>query len=353
MVTDVEYMQIVNEIYDLSDYNTKKKVLFCNEAKKVVNVEHIVGNLYDHIKNNCDAIDFGSIPRSRGVVTRIENYKELVDCIGTIRDLVVAYNEDPKIVNTLSTVLDNVHQRERIFTKAYALNIEFPMMMYNTAVLSVVSGTSLLIGSCIEYIKNGHDSFITSFNKAAYIKSREGVLFQYAEQFNSLCANGTLDKLMDACVKNNLTPSNESAEVMNEGIVDTAKNIGSKMNTFGKVVTGVISVIGLVITLFKILRISIYYWKRMQMSVSDWFAIQANYLQINAENLKYREDDRGDDHRKAVYQRQMKWVNTFNKISNALALKDSKAKKDAQKDEDDYSRKKQYEDEDENDGGLF
>ena len=29
MVTDVEYMQIVNEGYDLSDYTTKKEILFC------------------------------------------------------------------------------------------------------------------------------------------------------------------------------------------------------------------------------------------------------------------------------------------------------------------------------------
>ena len=52
MITDVEYLQLVSEAYDLSDYKTKKNVLLCNEAKKVVNIENIVGRLYNHIKNN-------------------------------------------------------------------------------------------------------------------------------------------------------------------------------------------------------------------------------------------------------------------------------------------------------------
>ena len=32
MITDVQYMQLVNEYYDLFDYKTKKEILFCNEA---------------------------------------------------------------------------------------------------------------------------------------------------------------------------------------------------------------------------------------------------------------------------------------------------------------------------------
>ena len=74
MITDTEYMQLISETYDLSDYTTKKKLLFCNEAQRIVNVEHIVNNLYLHIKNNVSGIDFGTIPKSKGVVTQIENY---------------------------------------------------------------------------------------------------------------------------------------------------------------------------------------------------------------------------------------------------------------------------------------
>ena len=86
------------------------------------------------------------------------------------------------------------------------------------------------------------------------------------------------------------------------------------------------------------------------MKCSDWFQTQADFLQINAENLKYRDDDKGEDHQKKVYQNQMKWVERFKKIANALAITDAKARKEAEKEEQDRDRK--YYDDDEDDS-LF
>ena len=320
MITDVQYMQLVSEYYDLSDYKTKKNILFCNEAKKMANVEHIANKLYEHIKNNYIGIDFGTIPKSRGVITKVENFQQIIDCLNTIRDLITEYNEDPKLVTTLYTVIDNIQKRERTFAKAFALNIELPIMIYNTAVMSVVSGTSLLITSSIEYIKNGHDSFSMSFDKASYNKSQNHVLYQFAEQFNNECRNGHIDKLCNECIKNNLTQMKESGEI-------------EVVNEAFPVAVGVIAlVIASIGPILFILRKVIYWWLHMRMTVSDWFAIQAEFLRINAENLKYRDDDKGDDHRKAVYQRQIKWVDRLRKIANMIALKDTKAQKESQKD---------------------
>lgn len=57
MITNADYMQIVSEAYDLSDPYIKKKVIFCNEAKRQENIENIVGRLYTHIKNDVTGID--------------------------------------------------------------------------------------------------------------------------------------------------------------------------------------------------------------------------------------------------------------------------------------------------------
>ena len=178
MITDTEYMQIVSETYDLSDYATKKNLLFCNEAKRIDNLEHIVGNLYMHIKSNVAGIDFGTIPKSKGVVTRIDNYANVLDCINSVHELVYNYKERTDIPDALSTALANLQQRARVFTKAFALNIEFPIMIYNMTVLAVVSSVSLLLSSTVEYVKNGHDSFAVSFDKTGYMKSRAHVLYQ-------------------------------------------------------------------------------------------------------------------------------------------------------------------------------
>ena len=398
MITDTEYMQLISETYDLSDYKTKKKLLFCNEAQRIVNVEHIVNNLYLHIKNNVSGIDFGTIPKSKGVVTRVENYASIVHCINSVHELVASYGERTDIPDALTTALANLQKRERVFTRAFATGIEFPVMLYNMTVLAVVSSTSLLLSGSVEYVKNGHDSFSASFDKAGYVKSRDHVLYQYITLFNKNCDNGSIDKLINECIKNNLTAVNESygyedgEEYIEEGIVDsaiagagvakkiasnekvrnsrpikTAKSaidIGKKINNSKgfkrfKIAAAIIA-IG-VVTLIAMLwafRKAAFWWLNTSSKLSDWFEAQATYLQITAENLKYRDDRKGsDDHRKKVYQSQMKWVERFKNISNKLALKDSKATKETE-DEERRNRNSHYEDdddyyEDEDDGGLF
>ena len=374
MITDTEYMQIVSETYDLSDYATKKNLLFCNEAKRIDNLEHIVGNLYLHIKSNVAGIDFGTIPKSKGVVTRIDNYANVLDCINSVHELVYNYKERTDIPDALSTALANLQQRERVFTKAFALNIEFPIMIYNMTVLAVVSSVSLLLSSTVEYVKNGHDSFAVSFDKTGYTKSRDHVLYQYVTQFNRNCDNGTLDKLMNDCIKNNLTPRSESAELepVDEGLKEVIGTVGDIVGMAGgtatavkvgkaamkfkplKIVVMIIAAGFAIVSFVKLVCKAAFWIMSTSMKLSDWFEIQATYLQINAENLKYRDDRKdSDDHRKSVYQRQMKWVDRFKKLANFFALKDSKATKETEEEER-RNRNQRYEDDGYDDGeSLF
>lgn len=354
MLTDIQYMQLVSEYYDLSDYKTKKEILFCNEAKKMSNIEHIVEKLYEHIKSNYTAIDFGTIPRSKGIITKVENYQQMVDCLNIIRDLITEYNEDPKQVTTLYTLIDNIQKRERTFAKAFALNIELPIMLYNMAVMSVVAGTSLLITSSIEYIKNGHDSFSISFDKASYNKSHDHILYQYAEQFNNECRNGNIDKVCNECIKNNATHMREAAGENYDSLNEVFPAVLAGLPIIVKIPAFIILSIQSLKILFFVLRKAIYWLLNMRMNVADYFAIQAEFLRVNAENLQYRDDDQGDDHKKVVYQRQMKIVETLKKLSNIFALKDSKAKKESEKDDEEYRKKRKKEDDDSSDdGGLF
>ena len=385
MITNADYMQIVSEAYDLSDPYIKKKVIFCNEAKRQENIENIVGRLYTHIKNDVTGIDFGTIPRSKGIITKIDNYNGLIDCINSIHDLVKSYNQPTKSVDELTTAINNIKNRERVFTKAFTLNIEFPIMLYNMTVTAIVSATSLLMSSSVEFIKNGHDSFTTSLDKVGYVKSKDHLMIEYVSQFNRNCANGTIDKLVNSCIKNNITNTNESTiddaqnvKSVNEGIFWKDNDDGTKSPTAATAITGVImgagakyiipaiassplgifitAVIGAGITavlfLFLFRKVAFFVLKT-RMDISDWFEIQANYLQINAENLKYRDDPKGDDHKKKVYDAQMKWVDRFKKIANKLALTDSKARKET--DDNEWNESHQHDDDDNgsSDGGLF
>lgn len=382
MITNADYMQIVSEAYDLSDPYIKKKVIFCNEAKRQENIENIVGRLYTHIKNDVTGIDFGTIPRSKGIITKIDNYNGLIDCINSIHDLVKSYNQPTKSVDELTTAINNIKNRERVFTKAFTLNIEFPIMLYNMTVTAIVSATSLLMSSSVEFIKNGHDSFITSLDKVGYVKSKDHLMIEYVSQFNRNCANGTIDKLINSCIKNNITNTNESTIVDAQSVKSVnedniffddkgnpkiattavaavmgggAKYIAPALmsSPIGIFITAVIGAgITAVLFLFLFRKVAFFILKT-RMDASDWFEIQANYLQINAENLKYRDDPKGDDHKKKVYDAQMKWVDRFKKIANKLALTDSKARKETDDNERNESHQHDDDDSGSSDGGLF
>lgn len=359
MVSSAEYLNIINETYDLSDSYTRKKVLYCNEAQKSTNIENIINRLYSHIVNNVDKIDFGTIPKSKGNITKVEGFQNLVDCIDTIHKLILEYNENTVLVDHISTAIDNIQKRQRVFEKAFTLNIELPMILYNCTVLSIVSGVSLLIATCIEYVKNDHDSFTLSFDKVSYNKSKDHVLFNEIIQFNNACKDKSIDKTMDQCIKNNAV--HESSDNLNESLSDFAKNIAKLDNdrnykslvNIGKLVGNIVAGVATIIMVFKAIKGAIYYSKYFKMKFSNWLSIQADFLAINAENLKYRDDKYdSDEHKQKVYTRQMKMVEFMRKLSNTFMLKNQKAQKDA-KDESDHDDNRRYEDNNDDDDGLF
>lgn len=352
MISTTEYLSIVNEEYDLSDPYTKKKVLFCNEAQKNSNIEHLTNRLYKHIKEKSAEIDFGSIPRSRGDITKIENYQNLIDCIDIIHRMVVEYGEDTTLIDEISTAVDNIQRRERAFSKSFVMNVDFPIMIYNTTVLSIVSGVSLLILTCIEYVKNGDDTFKMAFDKAAYVKTKDHVLYQDIIHFNKTCNSRLMDKMIDECIKNNAIATQEASL---KGIIVGATASYFVINLLMKKFSGYF---GIIRNLLWIIRRCCYYFQRIKLSVHDWLTIQADFLQMNADNLKYRDDRKdSDEHRDKVYNKQMKWVERFRKVANWFALKDTKAQKESQKDEDNEKRRPYDNDDDNNDndenGGLF
>ena len=90
------YDQIIREHFDFSDRDTTKFIKYINESDQQSQLLNVLASaLYEKIVNKCDKIDFGSIPRSRGDITKIDGYSNTVECINIIRRLVVEYKEDP------------------------------------------------------------------------------------------------------------------------------------------------------------------------------------------------------------------------------------------------------------------
>jgi len=332
----VTYLDIVTEMYDLSDPYTLNSVVCCNEGQKDKVLEHLALNLYNDIVNNVTEINFGSIPNSKGDITKVENYEQLVECVKNMSKLISAYGQSTYQIDVVNTAMNNIQKRTDKWKKAYNLNIETAKIIYNTITLACIASISLLITSCIEYVKSEKGTINTAFDKAAYVKTRDHVMFKSLESFNKACSDGTLDKLIDESIKNNITKVKEQYD----------PNYGMEIQYFHEVVGAIATVFGLIlmikpmlILLLYAIRSLSYYFFKMRQDTADFFNVQADFLQINAENIKYREDIT-DGKKDIIYKRQMKWVDRFRKYANFWMIKDKRAQNETKAYEEDAKRQK-------------
>ncbi len=197
-----EYDQMIRENFDLSDTTTRRYIVTLEDAGQEQLLNALSSALYDKIVTKVDDIDFGTIPMSRGDITKVEGFAGTEECLAIIRRLVLEYKQSTAVVDVVLSAIQNVKDRKALFIKAYALNVELPMLLYNTVVLAIERSTSLMIATCMEYIKDPNSSSPkAALNKVAYQRTMDDVLFKQLISFNNMCANDSIDKAMDAVMK--------------------------------------------------------------------------------------------------------------------------------------------------------
>jgi len=211
-----EYDQLIREHFDLTDSYTRKYITSLKEdAQQDQLLNALSSALYEKIVSKVDDIDFGTIPLSRGDITKVQGFASTEECLNIIRNLVIQYKQNPTIVDVVISAVNNIIERKALFIKGYALNAELPMLIYNTMVLAIERSTSLLIATCIEYIKDpATNNMKMALDKAAYSRTMDDLLFKQLINFNNMCHNGQLDKTLEAVMKNGLKFAKEEVENM-------------------------------------------------------------------------------------------------------------------------------------------
>lgn len=364
---------VLRENFDIEDAITRRTLIEADEADQNQLLLALTSKLYDQIVAKVDDIDFGTIPRSRGDITKIENYSQLVECIDILRKIIVESKEDPKPIDVVLTAIENVKTRIRMFSKAFALGVEMPILVYNSIVLAIVSSVSFLIAGCIEYIKNpGADHFEIALNRVAYNKTKTNLLFENLVLFNTGCMKGDFDESMNHVIQNNKKlhesecsePKVITVIIKGEGdgedrevrvmsdelsrIVLHDDDINGEFSPNGPVNEAEIGVamikagralLGLIKCILPMLRSLTYFFFNSKQKVSNYFAIQAELLEMNAYKVQYNASI-ADSKRQEIFNRQMKLANRMRNISNAFSITYSKSKKDAERME--MEEKKKY-----------
>ena len=316
------YDEIFREWFDINDEETRSTYVSVNEADKSQMIVSLTSRLYDKIMEKVDDIDFGSIPASRGDITKIENYESMMECLDILRNILIQYNQPTEPVDTVYTAIENIKSREKLFSRAFTLGAELPIVLYNTMVLSIVSSISFLIAGCIEYIKNPEDdSYTISLDKAAYHRTSQNLLFEDLRKFNQACSRREFDEAMESVIKGSVNPKQLTG-------IDAL---------------GIALSIGVIVSLSKqiipLLQELVYFFVHSRQSISDYFAVQADLITINASNVIYKSDI-SDSEKKSIINKQNKIAGTFRKISNFFDIDYKKAERDSKKMSD--SEKKKY-----------
>lgn len=310
-------METLTKYYDLSDSKTRKAILSMNEAEQASILTSLTSKLYDNLVSKVDDIDYGDIPMSKGDITKVSNYEKMEECISLLRKIVKEYHQDTAPIDELSLAIANIRSRKDLFNRAFRLNIEMPIITYNTMVLGVIIGVSYMVSTCIEFIKTPNkDTFDITLDKMAYAKSKNHLVYTNLKAFNKACSKGDFDKAMNHII---------DGYVKNEGaaIAGLATAIVGKVTLTKLIMASVLLII-------PILRMLIFFAFYLSMKVSEFFEVQADLLQINAQNIE-SDPNLNDEQKKKVTSSQMKIVGFFRNIANKLAINGKKAEVESTK----------------------
>lgn len=303
---DPAIMKIFTEYFNMRDRMTRKIIMGLNEADSNSVLTSLTSKLYDHIVAKTADIDFGEIPGTKGDITKLSVYDQLLDCINVITSLLQEFKQDPEPVKVINDAIRNVAIRKDLFARAFRTNAELPIIMYNTAVLSIIDGVSYMIATCIEFVKEPNkDDFKAVLNKVAYSKAKNHMIYNTLRKLNKTFNDGTFDSAMEH--------------------VMTAR---SRMSE-GAVVTGVAIGVAALVALIPILRELVYLLFFIRTKISDFCDLQADLLQINIQNLQMNSGN--DEATSKIIEKQRKHMNRFRSIANKIAVSVKKAESDADK----------------------
>lgn len=320
---DPKIMEKFTEHFDMSDRPTRQAILMMNEADQTSVLTALTSKLYDNIVEKVDDIDYGDIPETKGDVTKLPNYQKLHDCIELLHNILEEFKQDPAPVDVLSEALSNIQTHKDLFERAFRFNCELPIIMYNTAVLSIINGVSYMIATTIEFMKTpNQDSFSITLDKVAYAKTKNHMIYNNLKKLNKSFKSGEFDKAMEHIIQNRI------------------KGISEAAATIGGIIAGGIGIgltIALVLNIIPILRELVFLLYYTRMRISDFFDMQADLLQMNAYNLQA--NNPGDENAEHTIAKQLKIVEFFRKLANKISFNTKKAEVDSNKEIANTSRK--------------
>ena len=315
-----QYNALIKEHFDIMDNETRKVLVTINEADQNQVLGSLATRLYDSIVKKATDIDYGQIPASKGDITKIPNYLDIVQALTTVRDMQVATKQSTESADIIFTAIENLKKSNKLWDRGFLMDCEMIVVFYNTIALSIISATSLLISATVEFVKEPDSGIIDlELAKVSNHKTRDGLLFKNLEKFNKAYKKGDIEKTLEPLLR---AQRQMKESVENNGTV-VMENIAALLFT-GAMVVGLLSTI---IPILHQLTTSLYC---LRQNLSEYLSGEADIIMLNAEKVQYNRT-KTPEQKKKIIAKQHKIADRFKKWANKLMIKSTKAEKDAEK----------------------
>ena len=280
-----------SKFMDFTDKETYMTIGVVNESEQKEILLGITNKLYEKIEAKVTNIDFGTIPASKGDITKVDNISMVLESLDDMKKIYNEYKQPTSEIQEILEAVENVQDLKIEFQRGFMTNTSLPIVLYNTTVLSIISATSLLISTTIDFIVDPRSKSIeVSIDRTGLKDSKNLLALRTLESFNNSCRGGKLKTLLQSVTKVNV------------------KNL---------VGTSAIALIGvsisLIFTIVPLLREVVYYYYYCSTSIADYFDTQATMLSLNAARLEMAGDPK-------TANEQRKFVDRFRRISDALSI---------------------------------
>ena len=304
------YRRVFCEYMDMDDRETRNTLCTIDEADQTNVVLTLTQKLYNTIVNKNLDIDFGTIPESKGDITAVDQYPTIIKTVKLIENLLRHYKQPYTTIDEVSKAIDYLEINKDLFRRGFAMKSNIIEMTYNTAVLNIIGTLSYMVTTMVHFISQpGKIGYEIMLDKRGIARTKESLVYSNLTSMNNAFKTGEIKAAFTPIIRN-------------------------KARGFAGIGLGTIAMAGagaaVLLNILPILRELTYFYYAADTRISQYFDLQADLLEMNAQAIRAGEVNSLED-KKIVAQRQEAIARRFRKVADFFEVNGRTAEKDSTK----------------------
>ena len=279
-MNDYQKMLFLSSFISDNSYNVNGNTL--NEAAQTNLTDAILTKMFELTVGKYNKIDFSSIEKSRGDVTKTKFYKNLEECINTLIDIHTVTDKIPSII-IVSEALSNLRDMKSTFEYNFRIKNNCAIMIYNTIYYAIMEATSYIIATSIDVTKDGEYDKVN----VHAIDGKTSCLINSLTAFNASVTDNSIMKFMKQSAETVTTQTEAISDIGLKTVTDFITDHRKEIKTAGITIGATVGILYLGAHIIPIIREIVYWIYKARHKLSETFEMQAEFLDLNIESLEH------------------------------------------------------------------